>query len=242
MSTMKIGTSLKYFNKKCEKFKEVSKKRLLTEKIEDENALSELLSNSVPTTVEIDQSHFHNNQQDSDSLLGRSEHMSTTQTNKHALSAGSHYVVDNFDIFQKVRDMSEDRQNRDIHWVNHNKIVNRVSANHLPNDGPICDLDDVDNSKLIPSLSDNVNQRRDYITLVERILVTSIPYLSFCTDIVSQHIPHKHSKESAMKSDKVIMCFHCFFHYTLSNWVKKQDMCGFGACCGLIVSVCKNFG
>ena len=129
--------------------------------------------------------------------------MSTTQTNKHALSAGSHYVIDNFDMFQKVRDMSEDRQNKDIRWVNHNKIVNRVSANHLANDGPICDLDDVDNSKLIPCVSDNISQRREYITLVERIVVSSIPYLSFCTDIVSQHIPHKHSKESAIKSDKV---------------------------------------
>ena len=202
MSTMKIGTSLKYFNKKCDEFKEVSKKSLLAEKEKDENALSDLLSKSVPTTVEIDQPFLHNNQQHSDTLLGKSGSISTTQTNKHALSAGSHYVIDNFDMFQKVRDMSGDRQNKDIHWVNHNKIVNRVSANHLANVGPICDLD-VDNSKLIPCMSDNISQRREYITLVERIVVSSIPYLSFCTDIVSQHIPHKHSKESAIKSDKV---------------------------------------
>ena len=112
-----------------------------------------------------------------------------------------------FDMFQKVRDMSEDRQNKDIHWVNHNKIVNRVSANHLANDGPICDLDDVDNSKLIPCVSDNISQRREYITLVERIVVSSIPYLSFCTDIVSQHIPQNtarsHHINTAIKSDKV---------------------------------------
>ena len=97
--------------------------------------------------------------------------------------------------------MSEDRQNKDIHWVNQNKIVNWVSANHLPNDGPICDLDDVDSYKLIPSMSDNIIQRQDYVTLVECILVSSIPHLSFCIDIVSQHIPHKHSKESAIKSE-----------------------------------------
>ena len=137
----------------------------------------------MPTTVEIDQPFLHNNQQHSDTLLGKSGSISTTQTNKHALSAGSHYVIDNFDMFQKVRDMSEDRQNKDIHWVNHNKIVNRVSANHLANDGPICDLDDVDNSKLIPCVSDNISQRREYITLVERIVVSSIPYLSFCTEV-----------------------------------------------------------
>ncbi len=201
MSTMKIGTSLKYFNKKCDEFKEASKKNLLEEKAKDENALSKLLSKFVPTAVEIDQPH--NNHQDSDVVVGKTGSTSTSQTNKQVLSAGSHYVIDNFDMFQKVRDMSEDRQNKDIHWVIHNKIVNRVSANHLPNAGPICDIDNVDNSKLIPSVSDNVMQRRDYVTLVERIIVSSIPYLSFCTDIVSQHIPHKHSKESAIKSDKV---------------------------------------
>lgn len=200
---MKIGTSLKYFNKKCDEFKEVSKKCVLAEKAKDENALSHLLSKSVPTIVEIDQPYLHNNQHHCDTVLGESGSTSTTQINKHALSAGSHYVIDNYDMFQKVRDMSEDRQNKDIHWVNHNKIVNRVSANHLANDEPNCDLDDVDNSKLVPSVSENISQRREYITLVERIIVSSIPYLSFCTDIVSQHIPHKHSKESAIKSDKV---------------------------------------
>jgi hypothetical protein len=35
----------------------------------------------------------------------------------------------------------------------------------------------------------------------ECILVSSIPHLSFCIDIVSQHIPHKHSKESTIKSE-----------------------------------------
>ena len=203
MSTMKIGTSLKYFNKKCDEFKVVSKKILLAEKAKDENALSDILSKSVPTTVEIDQPHLHNDQHDSDTVLGITGSTSTTQTNEHVLSAGSHYVIDNFDMFQKVRHMSEERQNKDIHWVNHNKIINRVSANHLSNDGTICDIDDVDNSRLIPSVSDNTIQRQDYVTLVERILVSSIPYLSFCNDIVSQHIPHKHIKESAVKSYKV---------------------------------------
>ena len=123
---MKIGTSLKYFNKKCDEFKEASKKNLLEEKAKDENALSKLLSKFVPTAVEIDQPH--NNHQDSDAVLGETGSTSTSQTNNQVLS--------------------EDRQNKDIHWVNHNKIVNRVSANHLPNAGPICDIDNVDNSNL----------------------------------------------------------------------------------------------
>ena len=80
---------------------------------------------------------LHNNQQHCDTVLGVSGSTSTAQINKYALSAGSHYAIDNHDMLQKVHDMSEDRQNKDIHWVNQNKIVNRVSANHLANDDPI---------------------------------------------------------------------------------------------------------
>lgn len=35
--------------------------------------------------------------------------------------------------------MTEDNQNKDLHWVNHVKITNRVSGNHLPDDKPTLD-------------------------------------------------------------------------------------------------------
>ena len=39
------------------------------------------------------------------------------------LSPGFKFPFDNFDIRQNVRDMTEDNQNKDIHWVNHNAII-----------------------------------------------------------------------------------------------------------------------
>ena len=94
-------------------------------------------------------------------------------------------------------------ENKDIHWVNHNRISNRVSGNHLQDSTGICNLKDLDNAKLIPSAIEHILQRNDYITLIERILVSSINYLKFCNDVVKHHIPHKHTKESCMKSSKV---------------------------------------
>lgn len=194
MSAMKITTSAKYFNKKCDEFKEERNKRLLDQKNQDDDALSVALQSSVAHQEQIQ---------------GRASCSMEDPCDREPcclLSAGSHFIVDNFDIFQKVREMTEEQQNKDFHWVNHSKVENRVLANHLSNEKRVSDLDQIDNSKLIPSLSDNDAQRRDYITLVERILVDSLPYLSFCKDVVTSHIPHLHSKESAMKSNKVSLC------------------------------------
>lgn len=37
-------------------------------------------------------------------------------------------VLDNIDLRIATRDMTCDRQNRDIHWVNHSAIKNRVTV------------------------------------------------------------------------------------------------------------------
>ena len=49
----------------------------------------------------------------------------------HSLTPGLKVPFDNFDLYQVVRDMTEENQNRDLHWVNHNI----VSGNHLPSEG-----------------------------------------------------------------------------------------------------------
>ena len=110
-------------------------------------------------------------------------------------------AFDHFAVYQRVRDMTEDNQNRDIHWVNHVKISNRVSGNDLPDDKPImrC-LSDLDNSKVVPSTIEHVCQRANYVNLVSRVLVEEIPCLKFCKDSIISHISHKHSLETSTKS------------------------------------------
>ena len=72
------------------------------------------------------------------------------------LSPGFKFPFDIFDIRQNVRDMTEGNQNKDIHWVNLNAVQNRVSGNHLCNNSPICDINDLNNVKLLPSSTDHI--------------------------------------------------------------------------------------
>lgn len=74
----------------------------------------------------------------SDSPTNAVNNMETDVSNK--LSPGFKFPFDNFDIRQNVRNMTEENQNKDLHWVNHNAVKNRVSGNHLPNNVPICDI------------------------------------------------------------------------------------------------------
>ena len=120
-------------------------------------------------------------------------------------SNGFSVVVDNWDMRQEVRHMTADHQNTDIHWVNHNLVENRVSGNHLPDDGPIKDILDVENKDLIPSIADHKEMYNNYLVHIQRILTKRIPALQCLSDHVPKHIKHKHSHEMSMKSKKVIL-------------------------------------
>ena len=123
---------------------------------------------------------------------------------ENEIGPGWKIAFDNLDIFQRVREMTEDNQNKDHHWINHVKVTNRVSGNHLPDDNPLCDsVMELENYKVIPTGPDHISQRGNYIRLLERVLTEEIPYLSFCKDVVTSHIPHRHAKEMTTKSEKV---------------------------------------
>ncbi len=137
-------------------------------------------------------------------------------------------AFDNLDIFQRVRHMREDNQNKDHHWINHIKVTNRVSGDHLSDDKPICNsVMELDNIKIIPTYPQHISQRGDYVLIIERILTEEIPCLAFCRNVVTMHIPHCHSSELSKKSEKV--CIYliystllklCYIFATIKNsWV-----------------------
>ena len=180
MSTLKVGVSSTYYNKKCDSYGNGFDKNVKKSKKEDEQVLNCTAAENV--------------MEDSSNGVGDVV---------CSLSTGYKFPFDNFDIYQKVRDMTEDHQNKDIHWVNHNAVKNRVSGDHLPDDIPTCDLVELSNDKLLPNSMDHVIQMTNYVELVERILTEEIPCLHFCKDVVRKHIPHPHSKEMAEKTEKV---------------------------------------
>lgn len=60
-------------------------------------------------------------------------------------------VLDNVDLRVLASDMTTGNQNKDYHWCNHNAYRDRVNPTHLPDDGPIADLQEVPNSIFLPS-------------------------------------------------------------------------------------------
>ena len=112
-------------------------------------------------------------------------------------------AFDNIDLHMERRNMTLKAQNRDIHWVNHEVVENRVSANHLSNEGPKADLLNVPNIKFFPSIEDQRKQRFNYIVLVSRILVDHFSAFAPLKDACIRHIPHKYSTEMSKKSNKV---------------------------------------
>ena len=69
----------------------------------------------------------------------------------------------------------------------------------------------------IPTGPDHISQRGNYIRLMERVITEEIPYLSFCKDVVTSHIPPCHAKEMATKSEKVRVIVTCL-PFTFSYW------------------------
>ncbi len=112
-------------------------------------------------------------------------------------------AFDNIDFHMKRRSMTMTSQNRDIHWVNHVMIENRVSGNHLSSEEPKADIHDIPNIVFLPSVVDERQQRLNYVVLVSRILSDYFDAFAEFKDVCVKHVPHKYSKEMSEKSDKV---------------------------------------
>lgn len=110
-------------------------------------------------------------------------------------------VLDNVDLRVITRDMTSDRQNKDIHWVNHSAVKNRVTDSG--NERQPVDLLELDNSQLLPSPADHEKLRKDFTHMVCRVIAHHIPCLQFLQEVCLVHIPHRYSQEMCKKSDKV---------------------------------------
>ena len=102
-------------------------------------------------------------------------------------------MLDNIDLRIATRDMTSDRQNKDIHWVNHSAIKNRVTLGSRKREQ--LELSQLDNCQLLPSAADHETLRRDFTYLVSRVLVEHLPCLDSLQSVCVKHIPHQFSKE-----------------------------------------------
>ena len=129
-STIKIGVSAPYFNKKCDEFGAVFDEVLRQEKASDENCMQISLSkvlkkteknpvtlagksaNSEEDTSVIDPIVVEVMAQIVQSVSSEVERKTFRECNLPLLPECK-YVIDNFNIFQRVRTMTEENQNKD---------------------------------------------------------------------------------------------------------------------------------
>ena len=121
---------------------------------------------------------------------------------------GFSIAFDNIDMeIKEKKNMTMANQNKDVHWVNHHMIMNRVSGNYCSNEGQK-DLSTISNLKFLPSHNDVNKQRFNYIILISRIIVQHFDTFHPLKDVCIYHIPHAYGVEMCGKSTKV--CFSTF--------------------------------
>ena len=112
---------------------------------------------------------------------------------------------DNLDFQLQQKSMTMQSQNRDLHWVNHQMVENRVSGALLDSKQPKANLQELSNLTFLPTIEDQQKHRSDYIILTSRILVQYFDALEHLKVAYIYHIPHKYTKEMSQKSNKVIL-------------------------------------
>jgi L1 cell adhesion molecule like protein len=114
-------------------------------------------------------------------------------------------VGDNIDMLIKVRSMTLENRNRDIHWFNLMAIILKVTGDHLPDDGPQRILTDVPNADLIPSPEDNCSLAQDFAHLIARSWTKNFDILKNFRHIVPRHIPHVYSEVMKNVTDVIAL-------------------------------------
>jgi hypothetical protein len=113
-------------------------------------------------------------------------------------------VLDNIDMKLEGSDITSDNQHKDIHWCNHNAVIDRVNPTGFPDQQPIADIAQVDNNLFLPTLEDHNALMNDFIVLVARVFVENYDSFVIFKDVVADHIKHTYSEKMKMKTDKVM--------------------------------------
>ena len=124
---------------------------------------------------------------------------------------GFKLVGDNIDKNVKPRDMRFSSQTTSLHYFHVYAVKDRISYNHLSGNATMIAPSDMDFSIFFPTAEDNEQLLSNFEILVMRMLVKHIPGLQHLSPALSHHIPHKYSRNMALKSHVV-----CFLHVTTS--------------------------
>ena len=121
-----------------------------------------------------------------------------------SLHCGFRICGDNIDKTVRRRHMRSDRGNISLHYFHSIAVENRVHFSMLSDSRP--DNSGVSNFRRVarsiqPTLSDDTVMRRNFATLVSRVLTKRMPFFKACfKDLIVWHIEHRYSHEMSQKS------------------------------------------
>ena len=112
-------------------------------------------------------------------------------------------IGDNLDTNEKASRQTSMYCGKSHHWFSLYTVKDRVSGNHLPDELPLADVSELPLSTWLPSISDCVTLRDEFIILVSRVLVRNFTAFDFLKNEVVEHIPHAYSAAMKKKSEIV---------------------------------------
>ena len=101
--------------------------------------------------------------------------MAENQHTEQSYLPGFRFNMDNLDFLLKVRDMTETHQNKSLHYVQLMAVVDRVNCEHLPDDRPVGNLNNIEDHEFLPTGDDNSSLRDDFIHIMALILAENVP-------------------------------------------------------------------
>lgn len=112
-------------------------------------------------------------------------------------------IGDNVDLRQKPSHQTLDRRGRDHHWFHMVAVKDRVVAGDMSVTEPSAMVKDLELHTFLPTIQDCIKLQNEFIVLIARVLTDRLATWKCLRECVPTHIPHKFSKEMAMKSDIV---------------------------------------
>ena len=116
---------------------------------------------------------------------------------------GYSFTGDNVDIRCKPRQMTAKNQNKDHHMFQYVAFKNRASPNHLPNDKPIMNFDDMPLTTFLPNAEEQKMFVGEFVILVGKSWAKHIPALAWFQEHLPGRFMHEYVEETKKKTEKV---------------------------------------
>ena len=122
-------------------------------------------------------------------------------------------IGDNVDLREQPSHQTLDRRGKDHHWFHMIAVKDRVVDGDISVTQPSAMVKDLELHTFLPTIDDCIKLNSEFIVLIARVLTDRFTAWKDLQDCVPAHIPHKFSKEMAMKSDIVCIVqapYHSF--------------------------------